>query len=200
MSKVCLKCKQEKDSADFYPCKNSKDNLGFVCRECIKIQGKKYRNSLIGLIKKTYKNQVFSSRKRGHPPPDYTEEEFTIWFIRQDDFLELFGNWVASGFDSKLKPSGDRLDDYKPYSFDNLRLVTWGENENKACHDIRNGINNKKSKACIQISLDGEVLAEYFSLREAARVTGSDSAGIAACCKGKQKKHNGFIWKYKGSE
>lgn len=112
----------------------------------------------------------------------------------------MFGNWVASGFDSKLKPSGDRLDDYRPYSFDNLRLVTWGENENKACHDIRNGINNKKSKACIQISLDGEVLAEYFSLREAARVTGSDSAGIAACCKGKQKKHNGFIWKYKGSE
>ena len=200
MSKVCLKCKQEKDASDFYPCKNSRDSLGLVCRECIKIQGKKYRNSLIGLIKKTYKNQVFSSRKRGHPPPDYTEEEFMIWFIRQDNFLELFDNWVASGFDSKLKPSGDRLDDYKPYSFDNLRLVTWGENESKVCHDIRNGINNKKSKACIQISLNGEVLAEYFSLREAARVTGSDSAGIAAVCKGNQKKHNGFIWKYKESE
>lgn len=200
MPKVCLKCKELKDDSEFYPCKNSKDNLGLTCRHCISIQGKQYRNSLIGLIKKTYKNQIFASKKRNHPPPDYTEEEFVIWFIRQDNFLELYNAWVESVFNSKLKPSGDRLDDYKPYSFGNLRLVTWGENEAKLHKDVKCGINNKKSKGCIQISLDGEIIAEYFSLREAARCTNSDSAGIAACCKGKQKKHNGYIWKYKENE
>ena len=120
-----------------------------------------------------------------------------IWFIKQDNFQQLFDNWKQSGFNSKLKPSGDRLDDYKPYTFDNLRLVTWGENEQKMRDDIKNGINLKKSKGCIQISLEGEIIAEYHSLRDAARATNSDSAGISACCKGKQFKHNGFIWKYK---
>lgn len=196
MSKICVNCSLLKTKEGFYPCKNSIDGLGTVCRACTKIVGQNYRHSLIGLVKKLYRNQEQSSEKRNHPPPDYTEEEFMIWVIRQDSFPSLYSNWVSSGYLSKLKPSGDRLDDYKPYTFDNLRLITWGENEQKARDDVKNGINNKKSKGCIQISLDGEILAEYYSLRDAARNTNSDSAGISSCCKGKQNTHNGFIWKY----
>lgn len=197
MAKTCLKCKQLKDLSEFYTCKNFVDGYGTVCRECIRIQGKQYRHSLFGLIKKTYKNQVEASKKRGHPSPYYTEEEFIIWFIRQDNFPELLANWIQSGYQSKLKPSGDRLDDYKPYSFDNLRLTTWGENEQKMRDDVKGGINNKKSKGCIQFSLEHVLICEYHSLRDAARATCSDSAGISSCCKGKQRKHNGFIWEYK---
>lgn len=197
MTKECLTCKQIKEFTEFYTCKNFKDGYGTVCRECIRVKGMQYRHSLLGLIKKTYKNQLQSSVKRGHPPPDYSEEEFTVWFIRQENFPTLFENWKQSGFNSKFKPSGDRLNDYLPYSFNNLQLITWGENEQKMRDDVRNGINNKKSKSCIQISLDGEIIAEYYSLREAARCTNSDSAGIAAVCRGNQNKHNGFIWKYK---
>ena len=197
MNKLCVNCNQLKNKHEFYPCKNSVDGVGTVCRICVKVVGENYRHSLIGLIKKLYRNQKQASVKRNHPQPNYTEEEFMIWVIRQDNFNSLYSNWVASGYLSKLKPSGDRLDDYKPYTFDNLRLITWGENEQKARDDVKNGINNKKSKCCIQISLEGEIIAEFFSLRDASRHTGSDSAGISSCCKGKQKTHNGFIWKYK---
>lgn len=200
MKKECVNCKQEKDHSEFYPCKNSVDGVGTVCRDCTKICGQNYRQSLVGLIKKLYRNQKQASVKRNHSQPNYTEEQFMIWVITQHNFQELYSNWVDSGYLSKLKPSGDRLDDYKPYTFENLRLVTWGENEQKARDDVKNGINNKKSKGCVQITLDGEVVAEYHSLSKAARITNSDSAGISSCCQGKQNTHNGFIWKYTEGE
>jgi len=197
MKKLCLNCNEDKEQEEFYPCKNSNDGYGTVCRKCTSEQGKEYRHSLVGLARKTYHNQVVASKRRGHISPNYTEEEFIIWMIRQDSFPELYKNWVESGYDTKLKPSGDRLDDYQPYTFDNLRLVTWGENEQKLRDDVRNGVNTKKSKGCIQFSLDGELIAEFHSLRDAARATNSDSAGISSCCNNKQFKHNNFIWKYK---
>jgi hypothetical protein len=198
--KECVKCKKQIPYSEFYKSSIHADGYTTVCKPCVSEGGTGYRHSLVGLIKKTYGNQIASSRKRGHVPPNYTEEEFMIWVIRQDNFPILFKNWVDSGYSTSLKPSGDRLDDYKPYTLDNLRLVTWAENEQRMRDDVRNGINRKKSKACYQYSLDGELIAEYHSLRDAARATGSDSAGISACCNNKQYKHNGFVWKYKESQ
>ncbi len=194
--KECVKCKQQVPYSEFYKSDIHVDGFTTVCKPCTSEGGRNYRHSLVGLIRKTYGNQISASRKRGHVPPNYTEEEFMIWMIRQDNFPSLFKDWVDSGYSTPLKPSGDRLDDYKPYTFDNLRLVTWAENEQRMRDDVRNGINTKKSKACEQYSLDGEFIARFHSLRDAARATGSDSAGIASCCKGKQYKHNNFVWKY----
>ena len=49
----------------------------------------------------------------------------------------------------------------------------------------------------LQFSKDGELIAEYPSIREAERLTGCHHQSIGQCCKGKLKSCGGFIWKYK---
>ena len=46
-----------------------------------------------------------------------------------------------------------------------------------------------------QMSLDGKVVAEYDSIRDAAKITGIPYSGIYACVNGKTKKSKGFVWK-----
>lgn len=36
----------------------------------------------------------------------------------------------------------------------------------------------------------------YHGISEAARITGSDFRLISACCLGKRKSHNGYVWRY----
>lgn len=52
-------------------------------------------------------------------------------------------------------------------------------------------------KPVIQLTLDGEFVKEWESMKEVARVFGIHRSGIQHCCKGKQKTYKGFIWKYK---
>lgn len=56
---------------------------------------------------------------------------------------------------------------------------------------------NNPSKQVLQFSKDGEFIAEYPSTREAGRKIGCNPSNICACCKGKLKSANGYIWKYK---
>ena len=56
---------------------------------------------------------------------------------------------------------------------------------------------NSPSKAVIQLSKDGELIAEYPSTREAERQTGCCHGNICNCCKGKYKSCGGYIWRYK---
>jgi len=50
---------------------------------------------------------------------------------KQPNFEELYNNWVKHGYDKWYKPSVDRLNDDKGYSFSNIQLVTWKENSDK---------------------------------------------------------------------
>ena len=56
---------------------------------------------------------------------------------------------------------------------------------------------NRPSKAVIQLSKDGEFIAEYQSIIEAERHTGCYHGNICACCKGRLKSCGRYIWKYK---
>jgi hypothetical protein len=49
----------------------------------------------------------------------------------------------------------------------------------------------------IKLTLEGEFLKEYDSIRGAARDLNSRSPGlIVDCCKGKRESYMGFLWKY----
>lgn len=52
------------------------------------------------------------------------------------------------------------------------------------------------SKTVLQFTLSGEFVREWPSLNEAGR-NGFKQSGISDCCRGKQKSHHGFIWKFK---
>lgn len=53
------------------------------------------------------------------------------------------------------------------------------------------------SKSVLQFTKDGELVAEYFGAREAARYTGIVPSSIIECCNDKRKSAGGFVWKYK---
>lgn len=172
-----------------------KRNKEYRVKNIVKI--KKQVRSKNGIIKRIYLDQIQSSKRRNHQPPLYTNEELKKWMFDQPNFEDLYNNWVDSGYEKMLKPSVDRLDDYKGYNFDNIQLMTWEENEKKGYEDRKNGINNKQSKAVLQFTKDGEFVKEWYSMRKAER-RGFCSGKISSCCRGKQKTHKGFIWKYKG--
>lgn len=66
--------------------------------------------------------------------------------------------------------------------------------ENKGYLKFRN---NKLSKPVIQYDLEGNVVKEWCSIREAYRQFSFNPTSISRCCKGKYKTACGYIWKYK---
>ena len=59
--------------------------------------------------------------------------------------------------------------------------------------------NYGKGKGVVQISIEGEYIAEYISSDEAEKITGINCNGIRLCCNHKPHRHTagGFIWMYK---
>jgi len=139
-----------------------------------------------GMFLVIYSSQLKSSVARGHNEPEYTQEELWEWINKQINFDSLYLNWVKSGYESRMKPSIDRLDNSVGYRFDNIRLVTWGENEQKE-------IDSKKKKVICSI---GEISKEYESLNSAMRDTGVHINNISQCCRKIRKTAGGYKWKF----
>lgn len=182
------------EERSIYNKKYSEDN-----KESLKCKTKKRNRTKEGLVSLVYLSQIFSSKRRNHKLPTYSKEMLKEWVFKQTNFEQLYNNWVNSGYKKKLKPSVDRLNDYKGYSFCNIQLITFGQNNRKSHEDRKKGINNKVNKAVLQFTKDGEFVREYHSMQEASR-NGFDASDICYCCKGERKTHKGFIWKYKNME
>lgn len=55
-----------------------------------------------------------------------------------------------------------------------------------------------KAKPVLQYDLEGNFIKEWVSLKQPIlEGIGSDYNGISACCLGKQKSSNGFMWRFK---
>jgi len=67
----------------------------------------------------------------------------------------------------------------------------YSNHKNAHCH------NQKHQKKVLQYDIDGNLIAEYRSIRYAEEQTKVARATIIACCKGKYKHAGGFIWKFK---
>ena len=59
------------------------------------------------------------------------------------------------------------------------------------------GSENPRSKKVIQMSMNGDEIAEFCGMREAERMTGISHFQISLCCRGKSKSAGGFKWKLK---
>lgn len=95
---------------------------------------KKRRQTPRGWCKTTFNTMRANSKRRNMPGPDFTYQEFANFIEQQPHFYMLFDNWKKSDFDRWYRPSLDRIDNNKRYSFDNVRLVTWKENHLAACN------------------------------------------------------------------
>ncbi len=155
---------------------------------------KRWRRSITGVLNKSYSSQVRNSIVRGHKPPTYSLDELTEFAISNPEFHILYNLYKNSGFDTELRPSFDRLNDYEGYSLSNIQISTWGENRRRIHRDKINGINNKISKEVMQFTKDMSFIMSYYSVGKAYRDTGI--LHIAECASGNRKSAGGFIWKY----
>lgn len=194
--KKCKMCNVEKPVSEFHKSKKPKDGLKLECKQCHSIRAKLYSRTKKGLITNIYNHQKLKSKKRGYNLPTYSKQELKDWLFSQNNFHVLFDNWKISGFKKHLIPSVDRINDYQSYTMENIQVMTWEQNNAKGYADIKNGINNKKSKAVTGINIYTGVAVVFYSMREAARQTGINRRSIFRCCQGKQNTAGGYEWDY----
>lgn len=151
LEKLCYFCKQRKSRNEFYKDKGKNDGLEPICKKCKVIIDSRPRN----LASRIYRSQKQSSIRRGHPLPDYDRKWLTAWLMSRDNFKDMHTKWIESNMESSLRPSVDRINPLKPYTKDNIQLMTWGENEKKG-YNIDSIIrkDHKNNKDLYEGSLD----------------------------------------------
>ena len=75
----------------------------------------------------------------------------------------------------------------------NLRQITNSENTLYSLYEQKT---NSSAKEVAQYDLNNNLLRTFRSTREAARELGLDASTISKVCRGQNKTHGGFIFKY----
>jgi len=119
-NKKCPSCIEIKPFEFFYSDKTRKDGLYPLCKLCQRAKNNDSKRKISGVLSSIYSHQIVNSKRRNHNSPNYSFKELKGWAINQDVFHSIYNNWIESNFHHCLKPSIDRIDDYKPYSLDNI--------------------------------------------------------------------------------
>ena len=198
MTKHCKKCTEEYPLDKFSKAKNNADGYSSVCKPCRVSINKEYWRTQIGRLSQIYSVQRMTSKQREHDPPTYTLKELSFW-ANSNGFFRLWSAWRDNAFIKALTPSIDRLDPTKGYSLNNIRLVTWTENNDKAYTDRKSCVHiTKQNRGVNQLTVCGKHIATYGSISAAARHTGITRVNINDVCRGKKSCHTagGFCWEY----
>ena len=138
-SKTCTSCgKSYGLSTGYHKSSQNPDGYHNQCKDCRSKVADDFKKSVPGFSAKVHSRMGSSSKTRNHPAPNFTTEELSDWFEAQDNFKELWDNWVESGYETDLAPSPDRIDSDLPYTFDNMRVITWAQN-NQLGNEERRG-------------------------------------------------------------
>ena len=162
-TKVCYTCKTSLSTIHFHTNNSKPDGLNHECKSCVMER----QRSIKSLPNRMYRNQVEHSKFRGHPAPSYTLEEFKTWLDSSTEYKTLYESYKVSGYSKELVPSVDRIDNTKPYTFDNIELVTFKENIRRHGEDIKDAI----GVPVVAINkYTGKVIAEFSSQSDAAKL------------------------------
>ena len=144
-----------------------------------------------------YRQQVHSSKIRGHQPPTYTIDEIVNKYINNKKYIKLHKAWVASNYDRWLAPSLDRINNDLGYSFDNIELMTWEQNHANGDRDQKLGklVCGNTHVGVSQYTKEGVFIQSFISQHEASRATGVSNKRISDCLNGRLKSTGGFLWK-----
>lgn len=146
---------------------------------------KRLRNHLINnhLATNTRKNNWIISLLRKDQLPiieilDEVDSELVSFF--EIFYISLFKSW---GFDLlNGTKGGDGFD--------------WTGRSHNKLSKLKNKLNSPSRKSVAQFDLEGNLINEYHSIREAALSVNGDRRHISKVCNGKQKTSYGFKWKF----
>ena len=105
---------------------------------------KKYRLEHKGDIKfwftKTYGRLKRDNKNKFNLLPPFSKDEFKEWINSnyKCKLEKMLNDYKESNYKKDLCPSIDRIDDYKSYTFDNMQLITWEENNDKGRISLKN--------------------------------------------------------------
>lgn len=109
---------------------------------------------------------------------------------------------VAMAFIGDPPPGGEvnhKDENKKNNHVDNLEWVSKDYNLKYGTRMARSHANGRKHYHPVIAMKDGQIVAEYSSLREAER-HGFNRCHISACCQGKKATHKGFTWAFKSQK
>ncbi len=148
-----------------------------------------YSRTKEGLIKHLYNAMVRRTRDRGHEPINFSKASMIQWLMNDWVFGLLFKNWVNCGYLKPYRPSIDRIKDSLGYTYQNIQLIPWGENDAKGRY--------QSNKPISQFTREGKFVKHFMSTKTAQQMTGIDNGSICNCLKGKLNTAGGYTWKYK---
>ena len=152
---------------------------------------KRWRRTYKGLTTNLYAKIQERSKRNDRYNDEFTLGEFKGW-IAQTSINRLYEQWAKRGFKTDRRPSMDRINPLKGYTFDNMQVITAKENRIK-------GDKEKMAlwgKRVYQSTLDGEVFAIYSSIKEAGLKTKINRNNISSVCNGKRKQAGGYGWDF----
>jgi hypothetical protein len=159
----------------------------------------KYNKTRLGVISRIYRGQCSTSKRRCHSQPSYSFDDLKLYLLANASFNKLYETWVIMDYNKWFKPSLDRVNDSKGYSFDNIQLMTWRENHlkaNKSCSNKEFKHGGGGAKQVSQFSKNKELIAVFKSAVEANLKTEVNIGNLNMCCNGNRKTAGGFIWKF----
>lgn len=146
---------------------------------------------------------ILQAVKVGHAPNKYLAVSLSKDGVARKVRIHRL---VANAFipNPENKPEVNHLNEDKmDNQVENLCWATSKENMNhgtrteRAAKSAKATAERKRAKSVLQIDIDGTVLKEYPSVREAARQTGIERSQIDRCIKKPWYTAKGFHWKYK---
>lgn len=164
-----------------------------------------YEKDLEGEEWKEFKNYLISSKgrirhkiKNNILKPSLTCGYYKVRLSKnglvEDYMIHQLVYKVFVGDYDKTKYIIDHIDGNKLNNeIENLRLLTPSENTKAALYETKT---NKNAKKVGQYDLNGKFIKEFNSTREAASQLNLDSSTISKVCRGINKTHGGFIFKY----
>lgn len=148
---------------------------------------RRYKRSLKGLSSVMMCHMTYRSKLKGFKF-NISLDEFREWLFSQTHFQKLYADWKDSNYDIQKRPSIDRVDNNRGYTFNNIQVLTWKQNNVKGMSERR--------KSVIQKDMQGNLIKEFDSLSSAAETLNLNMGNLSSCIKGNRKSVGGFKWSY----
>lgn len=152
----------------------------------------RYRKTKKGVLTNLYHKMKSRNIDKGYGELDFSLREFHEFSISKDDFIVLYNAWVGTNFDKRFKPSIDRIDPFKGYTFDNMQWLFWKDNYYKGISET-----SEKKRKPILMYKNEELIGKFKSIDDARYFLGMKSNGnISECLKGNRNNVKGYTFKF----